>query len=69
MKTSQRVKVNNAALAGVLGVAHKAVVNVPCKNGIPTSREWRNRLRDAKIDHCVTVIDDSLDLKPKRGGR
>ena len=26
------------------------------KNGIPTDKNWRKRLRDSKIDGCVEVV-------------
>ena len=26
------------------------------KHGVPIEQYWRNRIRDAKIDKCVTII-------------
>ena len=51
-----QVTVNNDALARVLGVPAGAKVSVLTRGGIPTSREWRNRLRDAGIDGCVSIV-------------
>lgn len=66
-----KVKVNNAALASALGIAQGSVVDVPCKNGIPTNREWRNRLKDAKIDNCVSIVEaiPNIPSKKERGGK
>lgn len=61
-----KVKINNAALAKSLGYRPEEVVEVECKNGVPIDREWRNRLRDAKIDNCVSIIEET---KPKKGGK
>lgn len=55
MITKTRVTVNNEALAVVLGVKLGAVVDVGCRNGVPITREWRNRFKDAEIDGCVTI--------------
>ncbi len=49
------VTVNNAALAGVLGVKPGAKVDVKCKQGVPVLKEWRNRFRDAEIDNCISL--------------
>ena len=56
MKTTvMKVTVNNEALAKTLGVKPGGTVDATCKNGVPVNREWRNRLKDAKIDKCVTI--------------
>jgi predicted metalloprotease with PDZ domain len=49
------VTVNNHALAAVLGVKAGDKIKVRCKNGVPVTREWRNRIKDAKVDGCVTI--------------
>lgn len=59
-----KVIVNNPELAAVLNVRPGDVVDVPDRQGVPTNREWRNRLKDAEIDNCVTVVVDA----PKRKG-
>lgn len=33
------------------------------KHGIPLTRFWRNRLKDATTDNCVEVV---VDRKPKK---
>lgn len=37
-------------------------VRVKTKNGIPVLKFWRDRLRDAKIDDCITMAKP----KPKK---
>jgi hypothetical protein len=32
------------------------VVEVTFKDGIPASREWRRRLRDAELDGCCEIL-------------
>lgn len=59
-----KVTVNNEALAALLSVKPGDKVEVPCKNGIPTNREWRNRFKDAKIDECITIVQNTP--KPKK---
>ena len=49
------VSVNNPALAKLLNVKLSDKIPVMCKNGVPLSREWRNRFRDSKIDKCITI--------------
>jgi len=69
MKECIKVKVNNAALAKFLEVALDTVIHVPSKNGIPLNREWRNRLRDAEIDKCVSVIKPVSSSPSKKGDK
>jgi hypothetical protein len=33
-----------------------ASLKVEAKNGVPTSPYWRNRIKDAEIDNCVSVL-------------
>jgi len=61
MKEKVKVKVNSVALAGLLGVKPGGIVDVECKRGVPVAKEWRNRLKDAEIDGCVSVVEN----KPK----
>lgn len=49
------VIVNNPDLAALLGVKPGGVVHVKCKNGVPITREWRNRFKDSEVDGCITV--------------
>lgn len=51
-----KVKINNAPLAGLLGVKPGDTVQVPCKGGVPLNREWRNRFKDSELDGCITVV-------------
>lgn len=52
------VTVNNLPLAKLLNIKPGAKIPVPCKNGVPLLREWRNRFRDTKIDKCITVCQN-----------
>ena len=61
-KEMKEVKVKNEALAKVLDVKAGATIKVECKNGVPVSREWRNRFRDAAIDDCIEIVKS----KPKK---
>ena len=54
-----KLKINNEALAKSLGFVVGEKVNVECKRGVPIDREWRNRLKDAAIDNCVSVITET----------
>ncbi len=56
MSTSIEIKINNVPLADILGVIPGGSVQVECRGGIPTKREWRNRIKDAEFDGCVTVV-------------
>lgn len=58
MKEKLKIKVNSAPLAGLLGVKPGSSVDVECKAGVPISKEWRNRMKDAKIDGCVSLVDN-----------
>ena len=37
-----------------------AIVRVPVDNvGVPLEKFWRDRLRDAEIDSCVEVVEET----------
>ena len=55
-----KVIINNAALAKLLGVKAGDKYEVECKDGIPTSREWRNRFNDSAIDNCITIETEKV---------
>lgn len=61
-----KVKVRSEALAKALGVTAGKVVEVKTRQGVPVSREWRNRLRDSKFDNCVSVVEPK---KAKQEGK
>ena len=58
MTEIQKVTINNEALAAIFGVKPGAEMSVLCKNGVPITREWRNRFKDAKIDGCITIAQN-----------
>jgi len=62
-----KVTVNNEALAGTLGVKPGDTIEVKCKHGVPVTREWRNRFKDAKIDNCITIHAEKT--KPSKGDK
>lgn len=39
------------------------IIDIKDKNGIPTDKYWRKRLRDAVIDNCVEVMTDKKSKK------
>lgn len=58
-----KVIVNNEHLAKTLNVKVGATVEVETKGGVPTNKEWRNRLKDATIDGCVTIVKPTVKKK------
>lgn len=58
-----KIKINNEALAKSLGFRVGEVVDVECRQGVPVNKEWRNRIKDAVIDNCVTVMPDKTTKK------
>ncbi len=65
MSTTKKTKVtiNNEALATALGVKKGGTVLVDTRKGVPTSKYWRNRFRDAKIDKSITVPNNTKKAK------
>lgn len=57
--SEMKIIVNNEALAKAVGVKTGEEIAIKCKNGVPVEREWRNRLRDAAVDGCISVVDES----------
>ena len=50
-----RKKVEYTVNVGIHGMkAGQTILLDVDKNGIPLSRQWRRRLKDAKIDGCIT---------------
>lgn len=62
MTEKLKVIINNEALAKLHGVKKGQHLFVTAKGGVPVNREWRNRLKDAKIDKCITVA--KIEKKP-----
>ena len=62
MITKVKVTVKNEALAAVLGVKPGAVVGVECRHGVPVTKEWRNRFKDAEIDGCISISQNKTKL-------
>lgn len=53
----KQVKVKSEGLAKALGVKVDSVMTIECcKKGVPLVKEWRNRIRDSKIDNCIEVL-------------
>ena len=53
-----KLKVNN--VKGFSGT-----IEIEDSNGIPVERFWRNRLKDAEIDNCCEVIDETKPSERK----
>lgn len=49
-----KLRIKNPWLAAIHGLEVEVAVN---KHGRPIEKYWRNRLRDAKRDDCVEVIE------------
>ncbi len=49
-----KLKINKPLPGYVVG----AEVDVETKGGVIKDRYWRNRLADAKIDNCVSIVDN-----------
>lgn len=58
-----KITVHSEFLARTLGVAAGDTVEVADRKGVPLSREWRNRLRDAAIDDCVSIPQNKATRK------
>lgn len=58
-KQTVTVTVNNEHLARTLGVKPGTTMTVEVKNGVPINREWRNRFKDAPIDGCITISENT----------
>ena len=46
-----KLKINNVA-----GFEKGEIIEIREDNGVPLDPFWRKRLRDAKLDDCVTVL-------------
>jgi hypothetical protein len=38
-------------------------IDIEAKNGVPLQHFWRNRIKDAKIDNAIEVINNKKDKK------
>lgn len=68
-KESIEVCVHTEALANVLGVKSGDTLTIQCRNGVPVSREWRNRLKDAEVDGCVSIVHNTGSKSKKGEGK
>lgn len=55
MIKKEKITINNSHLAKTLGVKAGDTIDVEFKNGVAVGREWRNRLKDAEVDGCVAL--------------
>lgn len=53
-KPKIKLMINSAALKKRFGDSVEIEVD---KNGTPIDRYWRNRLRDANLDECVSKVE------------
>ena len=58
-----KVIINNAELAKLLGVKAGDSYEVESQDGVPTTREWRNRFKDSEIDNCISLDVPKKDAK------
>lgn len=59
-KTTVTLTINNSALKKLFGESIQ--INVD-ENGVALDRYWRNRIRDSKIDNCVTITETKKSRK------
>ncbi len=58
---------------GFAGYAEGQEITIDDEDGIPTSYFWRRRLKDAKIDNSIEIVQNkptkekTKPTKPKRG--
>jgi len=57
-----KIKIKNNALALVLGYKQNNIIDIECRQDVPVSKEWRNRIKDSKIDGCIEIMKE----KPKK---
>lgn len=38
-------------------------------SGIPLEQKWRNRLKDTKMDGCITILKQKSEAKTEKKGR
>lgn len=58
-----KIKIKSEALASALGYKAGDIVKVECRQGVPVSREWRNRIKDSAIDGCVEIVKEKKGAK------
>lgn len=51
-----KIKIKSKALATVLGYKQNDIIDIECRQGVPVSKEWRNRIKDSVIDDCVEIV-------------
>ncbi len=44
-------------------------VNVDARDGLPVSKFWRDRLKDSKIDGCVSIVEPAKKTSSKKSNR
>lgn len=53
-----KIEVHNEELRKLYNVGVSGIIEVQSKRGIPLNREWRNRLKDAAIDKCISLCNN-----------
>lgn len=56
------IYIKNERLVKIYGSS----ITVACKNAVPLEKYWRNLLKDAKIDGCVSLTKPKQVAKPKQ---
>lgn len=53
MNRKIKIKIN----APLRGYVAETKINIKVdKNGVPLDRYWRDRLKDSKIDNCISIM-------------
>ena len=58
-----KIKIKNEALALMLGYNQSDIIEIECRQGVPVSKEWRNRIKDSHIDDCIEIVKEKKGAK------
>ena len=60
-----KIKLNTAMKSYAKGQE----ITIGDENGVPIDPFWRRRLKDAKIDNSIEIVQTKPETKPKRNSR
>jgi len=70
MSETKRYKLKIKLNTPLLGKPKGLVLKIECdKEGNPLVKEWRQFVRDSKIDNCLTVLENPIDLEAIKESR
>jgi hypothetical protein len=59
-----KIVVNNKDLAKAMNVESGVEIIIPSDGDVPLDRYWRDRIKDAEFDYCVTIVQDQIIPQP-----